>query len=105
MHRKKEFCINYDEMKESLKNIYKSYKKSIEDIDINDNKHSIYLKGFCYAIERILEIHGKLGMDEIEAIKMPILGKISMENRQKENLDKPTYKRKGIDIKTKHNMP
>ena len=46
-----------------------------------------------------------MDIDEIEAIKMPILGKISMKNRQKENLQKPTYLRKSIDIKAEHKRP
>ncbi len=100
-HNEKEFCIKYKEIEESLESVYKSYKKSIENADIDDNKHSIYLKGFCYAIERVLEIYGRKDISEIEIIKMPIIGKISMEIHGQENLDKPTYLRKGIDIEGK----
>ncbi|NOX14515.1 MAG: hypothetical protein GXP61_00475 [Epsilonproteobacteria bacterium] len=94
--------IKYKEIEESLKSVYNSYKESIENANIDDNRDSIYLKGFCYVLEKVLEVYGKKDIAEIEAIKVPILGKISMGVRQKENLDKPTYLRKGIDIKAHH---
>jgi len=65
----------------SLKEGYIEYKECLSNG--SDNIDLAHIAGFCTTMEQILSSYGKVTDAEIEAIKKPIIGTISLTRRKK----------------------
>ena len=68
----------------ALKGGYLEYKNSLENG--SDQIDLAHIAGFCTTMEQILSSYGKVTDSEIEAIKEPIIGTITL-TRSKKGLD------------------
>ncbi len=66
---------------DSLKNGYIEYKKCVENG--SDEVDLAHVAGFCTTIEQILSSYGKVTDAEMEAIKEPIIGTVTLTRRKK----------------------
>ena len=75
--------IPLDELLDSLKEGYSEYKRCVENgADAEDLAH---VKGFCTTIEQILAGYGSVTKETMMAIKVPIIGDISLRRKAKKN--------------------
>ena len=65
----------------SLKDGYIEYKKCVENG--SDEVDLAHVAGFCTTMEQILSSYGKVTDAEIEAIKEPIIGTVTLTRRKK----------------------
>lgn len=87
--------IEEEELKGSLQKSYETYKAFLKN---NDKEKLAFAKGFCSALEKIAIAYGGFTNEQIQDIKFPIIGNVTMSVETKNNLDTPTYIRKNVTI-------
>jgi len=87
-----------NEVLESLKEGYFEVKNCLENgSSAEDIAH---VKGFCVTIEQLLSAYGNVSKEEMEAIKEPIIGSLSLRRKSDKkgleniNLEEPTIFRR-----------
>ena len=90
--------IPKNELLESLKEGYIEVKNCLENgSSAEDIAH---VKGFCTTLEQILAAYGNVSKEEMEAIKEPIIGSLSLRRKSDKkgleniNLEEPTIFRR-----------
>ena len=73
--------IPLKDLLDSIKDGYIEYKKCVENG--SDEVDLAHVAGFCTTMEQILSSYGKVTDAEIEAIKEPILGNITLTRKKK----------------------
>ena len=87
--------IEEEELKGSLQKSYETYKAFLKN---NDKEKLAFAKGFCSALEKIAIAYGSFTNEQIQDIKFPIIGNVTMSVETKSDLDTPTYIRKNVTI-------
>ena len=76
--------IPKEELLESLKYGYMEYKEGIAHGD--SEVDLAHIKGFCTTIEQILSAYGNVTLEEMMAIKRPIIGEVSLRRNRKQKV-------------------